>query len=751
MEKKNFLFLATKILVVACLFCAFSCSEDESVLFRETKSESVDPEPQPSKDWKRDRNDDNKGHHDSYVIKISDSNSDEKHILTGEAEIWAEQYEYTVEEKYEILDVSFSNNGRTGGEPTILPTDTGSIAVTTYYFPLEDGNVAAVSDTCVRVNGVPYDKLVNVRLVSLNNIDKAGKGPRRAAAQYLKNTVYTEIVAELTYNTVGIDNVNPTTVVLKDTVTRKVMAEDDIDHVNVIKEGREILDATTERCYFTELFTMKSGEKNEVNKSYILNRLFKGIDPYSLIVSSFSYNFSQSYGITNGYEHSVESVDENWLVWGKTDKYSAAINGDKPVTTDYSLYHERCQYKDQYVTVDFEYINPNVSEAGTEVTTATTDRSGYDKAILTNNVNTLYSGYTQALSEFVNLYKESKRIVEEYFDEQTAKKTFTDNTMTCAIDFVTKYSDGEIVRTNLKHSFTRSLVCTSNWSSIEDSNSNRTAGASLNTSKVNKSDGEWSWIQENGSIAANVTLAGSSKQNTWESVEANSVKVTHRGKTYNFGSDQYTLQNSATTGSGVEKGDYTEYKYSDVLSYKFGDSNVKNSTAPGIIKVEIEEDPFFPKEWGKLVSATETVAPSEDRKTYVYTWSLHFEKGTLPVVVRKGSLAPEWNFSYFKSETNSSFNGGYYNKSAQTWVNTIASDEKAWMEWLNNSGKNEGNMAYSTATAWGWDEGHQRSGHPSVHTSRHTLTVTNGELKAKDTYLNKPMTDSHVNRHGGWK
>lgn len=756
--KNNLFSIASKVLVMAMVVCMnivsfTSCQEDEAARAKVMKF-SDDPVvvPETKPDWTRDRDDNLKGFHDSYIITLKDNNSDEKHYLTGEADLWAENYDYTIEEKYEVLDVAFSNNGRTGGEPTVLPTDTGSIAVTNYFFPLEDGNVAAVSDTCVRINGAPYDQLVNVRLVSLNNVNKAGKGAHKTrAAMYQKSVVYTEIVAELTYNTIGLDNEKPTTILLKDTVTRKVMAEDEIDNVKVINQDREVIDNTTERCYFTELFTMKSGEKNEVHKSYILNRLFKGIEPYDLIVNSFVYNFSQSYGITAGNETSVESVDSNWNVWGKTDRYSAAISGPKSVTTDYSLYHERCSYKDQYVTVDFEYINPEVSENGTNVAVAGSDRAGYDKAILTNNVNTLYSGYNQALSEYVNLYKESKHIISEDFDASSAKKEFTDNTMTCSVDYVTTYSDGEIVRTSFKHEFSRSLICTSNWTSIEANNTNRTNGATLNVSKASKKDGEWSWQQENGSISSNVTLAGSSKSNTWESTEANEVKVTHRGKTYNFGSDSYTLNNAASVANGVVNGSYTEYKYSDKLNYKFGASNVKQSTAPGLIKVEIEEDTFFPKEWGKLLSATETVAPDENRKAYVYTWSLHFEKGTLPVVVRKGSLAPEWKFEYFTNETDSRFNGGYYLKSIKSWVNTIADDGTDWMEWLDNSNTNKGNMAYSTATAWGWDEGHQVNGHPSVYTSRHTLTVSNGELKARDNYLNKAMTDSNVNRNGGWK
>jgi hypothetical protein len=701
---------------------------------------------EPDADWQRNRTDDPKGNTDDYVITLKDNNSDEKHTLTGRATLSCDQYDYAVEEQYEILDVAKANASKVMGEPTLIPTDTGVVAVQIVTFQMGDGNIATIKDSCERVNGKPYDVLESVKLTSLANVD-----PQTRAAMYEKTKHNTEVVAELTYRTEGMDAPR-TTVVLNDMVLRHIMAEDDIDKVEAINKGRDILDNTSEKCYFTELFTMKSGEKNEVHKNYILSRLFKGIEPYDLIVTSFTYNFSQSYGINGGYESSVESKDpENWTVFGKTDRYSAGISGDKNVTTDYSLYHERCQYKDKYVTVDFEYLAPEVTEAGTNVATAPSDREYYDKAILTNNINTLYSGYAQAISEFVNLYKEAKHIVDEYFDTETAKKIFTDNTMTCSIDFVTKYSDGEIVRSNLKHSFARNLICTSNWVSIEASNSNRTNGATLNVSKASKNDGEWSWIAETGSINSVVTLAGSSKSNTWESTEANEVKVTHRGKTYSFGTDQYSLQNAANVASGVEKSGYTEYKYSDVLNYKFGTANSKSVAAPGLIKVEIEDNPFFPKEWGKLLSATETVAPNETRKDYVYTWSLHFEKGTLPVVVRRGSLAPEWKFEYFSSETDSRFNGGYYLKATKSWVNTIAGDGTDWMEWLNASSQNQGNMAYSTATAWGWDEGHRVSGHPSVHTSRHELTVTNGELKAKDTYLNKVMTDSHVNKNGGWK
>jgi len=751
MKQNSTLNVATKMLVMAMVaifnFVAFtSCQENEEAQARVMKN-SFEPVV-PDADWQRNRIDDPKGNKDDYTITLIDRNSDEKHTLTGKAKLSCEKYDYAIFEEHKNLDVAYSNANKVMGETMLLPTDTGFVAITNVVFPLEDGNTVTVSDTCIRVNGAPYDVLEDVILTSLNNVTPA----QTRAAYYEKERLNTEVVAQLTYHTEGMDNEPKTTVSLKDMVIRHLMEEDDIQSASSKDKDRKIIDNTTEKCFFTEVFTMKSGEKNEVPRSYVLYREFKGIDPYDLIVDNFTYTFSQSYGVTPGEAYSVPSADTNWTVKEVEDRYNAFIAGPKGVTTLYTLKHQGCEYSDKWgVKETFEILPVEVSEAGTNVAEAYSDKANYDKAVLTNNVNTLYGGYNQALSEFVNLYKEAKHETYADFDKSTAKKEFTENTMICSIDFVTRYSDGEEIRTNLKHVFTRSLICTSNWMSIENSNNNSTAGAALNISKASKKDAEWAWTEERGSIVANVTLAGSKKQNTWESTEANSVTISYKGKTYSFGTDQYTLQNAASVASGVEKDGFTEYKYSDVLSYKFGDANAKSVAAPGLIKVEIEENPFFPKEWGKLLSATETVAPNETRKDYVYTWSLHFEKGTLPVVVRRGSLAPEWKFEYFSSETDSRFNGGYYLKSTKSWVNTIAADGTDWMEWLNTANQNKGNMAYSTATAWGWDEGHQKSGHPSVHTSRHTLTVNNGELKAKDTYLNKAMTDSHVNKNGGWK
>ena len=145
---------------------------------------------------------------------------------------------------------------------------------------------------------------------------------------------------------------------------------------------------------------------------------------------------------------------------------------------------------------------------------------------------------------------------------------------------------------------------------------------------------------------------------------------------------------------------------------------------------------FFNKEWGKLIEVFQTVVPDEFRKSYAYTWSLHFENGTLPVVIRKDSFTPEWNFDCFENVVDSRLNGCYYLKSKKTWVNTIANDGTDWMEWLNTSNQNQGNMAYSTATAWGWDEGHLINRHPSVHTYKFQFTIENGVFSVRDTYKN---------------
>ena len=162
------------------------------------------------------------------------------------------------------------------------------------------------------------DTLLSARLYSVKNL------PVSSRAAYVSKTVNTEYTVELTFADKNTSSYQRHLIYLKGYALRYVLSEDDIDKVVVENKNRVVIDATTEKCSFDEVVYMKSGEVNRAEKSIILNRLFKGIDPYDKYVKSFSYAFLKSNGLTSGAE-SLARTDGNWTVYGRTSKYSADV------------------------------------------------------------------------------------------------------------------------------------------------------------------------------------------------------------------------------------------------------------------------------------------------------------------------------------------------------------------------------------------------------------------------------------------
>jgi hypothetical protein len=80
------------------------------------------------------------------------------------------------------------------------------------------------------------------------------------------------------------------------------------------------------------------------------------------------------------------------------------------------------------------------------------------------------------------------------------------------------------------------------------------------------------------------------------------------------------------------------------------------------------------------------------------------------------------------------YNGGTYQASTKTWVNTTAVDMPNQMSW-SREGTQRANKSYGSASGCNWDENHTpNNGQPSVKTTRYTLTIKNGVLSAYDSY-----------------
>lgn len=664
----------------------------------------------------------------------------------GHAKLSEEEQNYNIFEEHRNLNVEYSNSKRSAGKPERVENADGSVNyVTKYTFPMEDGNIAyvdcSIQQRYVMFNGkmyaLPTDSLINVELVSLANVTAAAT--TRAAEYYESDVVNTEIVAELTFTTTGLGNGNYTyTKKLRDVVTRHIWSKNDVEKAESVNVTREVIDANTERCSFEEVFTFKSGETESFSRSYVLNRNFKGIDTYNKNVDNFDFNLVKNGNVISGTtENSVESVQDGWTVFGRTDNYSSDLsNTVDNIATAYTFYHERCVYADEFITVEYPYVDVEVNEtaADTHVANVTSDKKGMDKAILTNEIHTSYLGFDQDLNESVNLYKaEEVKIIDEGFDGKSAVKEISDSLITVKVDYIVYWSNNINDTTHFARTFARQLNPQSNWTVEANSNTQTTTGlvaklvnSQKQNGKSNNNTATWNWVREQRSITSTVNLDGAAAQtNKWTAVDINTISVTYREHTFDFGTDEVSVSDNASVGAGVKEGDFDVYKYTDVLTYTFS-SNVKKSSVPGTIKVA--NNTFFPKEWGKLLSAVETVARNEDHSTYVYVWSLHFEKAVLPVIVRKNATAPEFNFNYVEWTKESRYNSASYAKvnGSRTWVNTIASNEGDYMLWASADNKNVDSVPYDTASgSLNWDNGKVASnGLPTVFSNEHNLKVT---------------------------
>jgi hypothetical protein len=752
MEKKNFFFAGLVVLAVFC-FGLFSCTtEDHETALETVVRSSVGSTDTVVIDNSMYVNITTINRGDTIDIIEDITTPEKEYSLRGKAFIWFQKTGYQITADQETLTPEFANKGMAGGSMVKEEVkDNGYTAVYRYSYPTEDGNVVNVEVRMPHINGIPSAH------PTASTIQRFFDPTATRGEMYKVKDAPVRATDLITFETEGFKNDTTFSETLVTDCERDLMAEEDIDHYELVSQGTKPVDPTTVKDSVLIRVVMKSGAKNEVVNYNVRKNEFTSISFEADVVSDFSgYRFGNVIGIS-AYEAEKKVAERstgNWTVYSKKDVYSAAIAGEIPFNTKYYLQTERAQYKDENgIQADFDYIIPEVKEEGTNLNTVTSDREGYDKAVVTNNITVKYAGYNTPLSETKALYKKQvvkDEVVDENWDEASAKKEYAPTTITTSVDWVVTWKSGKQERTNFSKTFPRKLVAQSNWTKVASDASQTTGKPSLTTQKSEKKDGEWTWTEDLSSISSRVALNGASADNVWQSAEANDIKVTHEGKTFNFGHDGYSVGNAGAVGVGKVNGDYMEYPYSSTLAYIFGSADAKKSVAPGTIQVE--EKRFFPKEWGALKAAYVTVVPNEDRTHCMYTFSLHFEKGTLPVINRDDALAPEWNFNYFTNDTNPKFNGGYWFAKEGKLVNTINKDEEDWMEFYDTTGKKSyGIMRYDTAKKWGsgWDKG--KKDKPSVNTSRYEIKVTNGTLFIKDTYQNKNLTDKNVNAEGGWR
>ncbi len=641
-----------------------------------------------------------------------------------ECSIFVTKDDYTIEENE--LDCSAVSNNILRNQDVKTVENNGKAVADTVVVNMSDGQSikcpsTITSYTTTDGHEMGTIQLSSAELVSVKNL-AAGTGTRTNSS-YVKavyNTVYT---VKMTYTEKNVSSAKEFVVYLTTNAIRRIIAEDNIATVKAENKNRVVIDDNTERCSFDEVITMTSGEVIRNSKSIILNRVFKGIDPYDKFVSNFAFNLTKVNGITNGKDGKVRE-DAGWTIYGKTDRYSANIRNGVDAdafSTDYSLYHERASFRDDKIEVTFGYEDIRISETKNEVVPVTSDRTGYEKSNYTNGIRTVYIGYTQNIAEKVSLYKAARTILG--YDYRDGNIVVNDNNVIASVVFVTRYSDGTEETEKVSKTFSRSLKCTSNWKAYENEETQFTH--MLNTvlaSSDAKRDGGWSWNEETRNITNIANLVSSEQTNSWVASVPNNITFTREGQTYTFDVIKFDVTGDGgkvTLTSDAEE--MSTFAYSAEITVSFGDNTVK-STAPGTIIVAKEIKGDFPSEWGKFVSATSTVAVNEGNNGWVYTWSLHFTNGTLPVIVGRDAANAVVDQSLFENDTNTKLNGAVYKDNR--WSNSIAEDKKHYMLWSNSEGVAQGSMIYATATMWNWNNGHN-----TVFTSDFTFSVENGGKK----------------------
>lgn len=749
------LFVAAMMILVSNVFVSCDQERIEEAPAKQTtsvvKKDNPEPPTEPGENWWLKRDSINNGHEYSFDILAGDSTSSVTAVSRGFADI-TENDKYTIEERYRNLDLAYANAHKVLGKPECSMSNGNMNVVTLATFGLEDGNVVKVnsniSHAIAKVNGInrffPCDSLTDVRLISVNNVERAAT--TRAAAEYISDSVYTEIKAELTYVTTGLTQNYTYTQILGDTITRYILSKNEIDSIWYENVYRKVLNASSEECGFEKVILFKNGEKQVLAKKIILQYGVENIAEYEKQVSDFGYAFVSTNGVSKG-ESKMNRTEEHWTVNRRVDTYSSNFTNaaKQGIQTSYTLFHESTVYDDGDIKVEFPMIDMTVAEGSTKVTNiASTKGDWYEMARLDNGINVDYQGYGLTSAEDVILYKEALHIISEGWDSSSAKKTITLWNVHTVIDYVVTYSDGTEERDTYEGNFGWAFEPVSNWDVTAENNTYYTSAVNAAISGADKSkktqDGKasYAWVENTHTLTASVTVANGTQEDKWMGKTVNDITITRNGNVYSFGHDDYSLNDGgAKLGDATTTDTETVYPYTHSVNFGFGGVKTGEVSVPGKIHVAKPAIPtFFDK---KVLGMTAIVANNPEHTDYLYTMLAHLEGGyVVPGVWNKnGELV--WHLEWTVKTDATNLNGAAYEHSSGRWVPVRGYDAPDCLQYDTESGANADNQSYATALKWNWDEGHKVNGHASVTTKRISFSIVDGVATATDTYTNASL------------
>lgn len=464
---------------------------------------------------------------------------------------------------------------------------------------VEDGNVIYCYYSQERVirtiNGkqyeLPYIKVDKPLLEKLNLLPGNAKS---RANEVVVDSVCREPVWKAPCSVVNYKDAKKFDVQVTDLFKVYQLEDNDIESGKIVGDNRVPLDETTERCDVIIEWTKKDKTVHEQTYSKVLNRQIMTKPQWSVYVKEYGFAWSKDNPLDVGSASKV-GTDGDWTVYGRTDKFGAIIaNGkDNPIETEYGLYHEKAEYKNEQYglrhTFDFEDFNPKEKSTVEGEIEAYSD--DYVRRPLVNTISTSYLGYAQDASETALLYKQNEGEEVVYYDDWddfASREIIEDD----RIIWITEYvydKGGKEERTVFEWVQDRTLEYLGPWESVEENNNYETSTVVVELVSSEPVEQEQKgavakWKKFSFDLHSVVTLNGSKQYDKWRSTEGGDFTVTYRGKTLTIKGYGYKVDNSVALADKGVIGDYHEWGYTNVLSYKWGD-NIKSSTATGTIKV----------------------------------------------------------------------------------------------------------------------------------------------------------------------
>lgn len=461
------------------------------------------------------------------------------------------------------------------------------------YFDAADQRIEAeVRDT---LRQLPYVRTVDANVEAVNILP--GTTAYTTRGTYVSDSACVEVVWKGHKEVVGngyVTGGENFIVELRDTFKVLLLSEDDIARGYLKSKERIALDNENERCSFTEVLVMKSGEEHEYTHNYVLNRWIKNIPEWLENVTSFGFTHKSVSPIEYDAVQRGIRKENGWTVDGrKFTRRSQKTNGYENITMVYNGYSEGCVYEDQWIRVEFPILEFNSNEMDTHVESINSDNEGYEQARLFNTISTEYLGWNQNVSETVKLQMPKAapeiEIVSEGWDYDNYTEIIYNDSIVRLPVYVIVYSDGNRVNTKFHFVGDRGLENYKTFDVIEDNESERTGSVNVVLSASREMSGEdkgatATWKRNTYELSNGVQLNTSRQENHWRSVESEDFECTYRGRTFTAPRHNISTSNVSNVSGGNVVGQYKVFNYTDDLTYNYGD-NSKNSVAKGTIRV----------------------------------------------------------------------------------------------------------------------------------------------------------------------